>query len=481
MKIIKRIFIYWHSGFINAPEIVRRCLLSWKIMNRTYEIIELDDTNLSQYINIKEHVPDIDKKNITKTALSDIIRMLLLHNYGGFWCDATLFCNVPLDNWIEKYIEHGFFAFNKPGPDRMLSNWFLYGTPDNIIIEKWLSKIIDYWKNNDKVKTYFFVHYLFADLYNEYPKCRDMWDKINKISADGPHHLQFKGLMNKIDDNTKQHIDNRKSHLYKLTYKIDFGKFNNNCVLKYLYDTNTIKLIHIGKCGGTTVKELFQLQEYHCQKPAFNPNEYYIIWLRNPIHRFVSAYNMSHHLINLDISKFNINNITLDNCIAPARVRNKIINKNKITFDKEYDDLINFFGTPNNLAESITSNNNHTREKALKLMNYESEHINKGIGWYLNNGEFIEKHHKNIIFVGKIETMENDLNALSKLLKTDIANKNHHIRENKNKNTYLSDLAIKNIKEYYKDTDYRTLRILQKYSFIDEKTLQEYHTYKTQN
>ena len=77
---IKNIFIYWNSGFENCPTIVTNCLNSCKYYNKNYNIIELNDDNLSNYINIDEI---IKCKNITKTSLSYIIRIFLLKKYGG--------------------------------------------------------------------------------------------------------------------------------------------------------------------------------------------------------------------------------------------------------------------------------------------------------------------------------------------------------------------------------------------------------------
>jgi len=186
---------------------------------------------------------------------------------------------------------------------------------------------------------------------------------------------------------------------------------------------------------------------------------------------------MSYHLVNIDTQKIDPDKLSLDNCIAPMRVKNKIINRDDFMFCKEYDELINYFQTANHLAESLNSRDNVLREKAFQLMNYDMEHLNKGIGWYLDNGEFIEKYHKNIIFVGKIESMKKDINRLQNLLNVDILNKNDHIRKNNNKKIFLSDSAIKNIVDYYKDTDYLALNTLYKYSMIDEKTLAEYYLY----
>ena len=132
----KVIFIYWAQKFENAPIVVKKCLLSCKLKNPTWKIIELDDDNLHEYINIEEEIPNIKKKNILKCHYADIIRVLLLEKYGGCWCDGTVFCNDSLDNWLDKYISTGFFAFDKPGKDRLLSNWFLYSEKKKLYYTK---------------------------------------------------------------------------------------------------------------------------------------------------------------------------------------------------------------------------------------------------------------------------------------------------------------------------------------------------------
>lgn len=244
----KTIFIYWGQKFINAPIIVKKCIQSCKLKNPTWEIIELDDDNLIEYINIKKEIPNIYKKTITYTSYSDIIRIFILAKYGGCWYDATIFCNQSLDNWINKYISNGFFAFNKPEKDRLISTWFLYAEKNNYIIKKWKDETISYWKNNDQMHNYFWFHYLFNDLYDLDYKFKELWDSSPKISADGPHYILYNGIIDKLSDNVKNHIDNIKTPLYKLTYKCemrnyDVEKCNDNSNLNYLLNTiysNTI-------------------------------------------------------------------------------------------------------------------------------------------------------------------------------------------------------------------------------------------------
>jgi hypothetical protein len=496
----KVIFIYWAQKFINAPIVVKKCLLSWKLKNPTWEIIELNDDNLSEYINIEEEIPDIQKKNITKTSYSDIIRIFLLAKHGGCWCDATTFCNQSLDIWLNKNISTNFFGFELKS-DRMLSSWFLYSEKHNYIIQEWKRNVIEYvnninilgtnivhtslniWKK-DKYdhKHYFWFHYLFGDLYNSDNKFKELWDSTPKISADGPHYILKQGLLNKLSDKVKNHINEVKTPLYKLTYRYDIKKCNEKCNLSYLMNSINLKFIHIGKCGGTNVcKKLYPNKntgDYHLKR-NYKSDEKYIIWIRNPLERFVSAFNMSYNIINADTSNLNKNNLTLDNCLAPERFRYKMTHDH--TFTKRYDYLINYFKTANKLAESITSKNETEKKLALELMNSEQEHIFKSIGWYLYNGNFIEKNYDKIVFVGSCENMTNDIKKLSNLLNIQNNSKEKN-RENKNNNDkFLSYKAIKNIINFYKDTDYEALRKLLKYNFISNDIYNRYFYYFYKN
>jgi hypothetical protein len=505
---IRTIYFYWDKGFVNAPDVVRMCLLSWKIHNPTWQIVELDDTNLSNYVDIKKYVPDIDSLKITKTALSDIIRICLLKQYGGVWCDATVYCVRPLDGWIQPHIESGFFAFEKPIENRLVASWFMYGVPDNLIVEKWLEKTCEYWKNHSEIHTYFWFHHLFGELYQEDQMFRNMWDTVKKMSAKEPIFLHNRGITSALTPIVRQIIDRKHTPMYKLTYKYNLNnavekvakpKYDNGrvsgrvsnkvtdgtvanivfekSVLNYIMNRNQIKFIHIGKCGGTSIVSMFNLQEIHLTKPIHHETYRYIIWIRNPLSRFVSSFNMAHELVNFDTTNIDVSKLNLENCLSDWRIRYKMNNNH--TYSPESDCLINKFGSPNNLAESITSPNAETREDALKLMNGCTHHIHRGIGWYLNNGDFVKRFHKNILMVGRMELMDDDLDKLAKLLSQKVPTMKY-MRRNVNlntDNTYLSELAIANLLEFYKNTDYKTLRVMHEVGLIDQNTLDGYYRY----
>lgn len=64
-------------------------------------------------------------------------------------------------------------------------------------------------------------------------------------------------------------------------------------------------LIHIGKCGGSTVSSLLEahrvrFQLTHMTRVRFDPAKRYVIVIRNPIQRFVSAFHWRYKLVVVD-------------------------------------------------------------------------------------------------------------------------------------------------------------------------------------
>jgi len=239
---IKIIYILWFQGFNEAPDLVGKCVESWKYYNTDWTIILLDESNYNQYININKYF-DITKKNISLTHLSDIIRFLILEKYGGVWADATTFCNQSLNEWLPNNINEGFFAFDKPWPKLFLSTWFLYSEKNSYIINKWSKSTIKYYKIHDKAHTYFIHNYLFQDLYKDNIKFKLIWDKVPKISAIGARYLFEQGFFNKIDDKIKNSITSKITPVYKLTYKCVncdiklVNVYDKTLILHYLYST----------------------------------------------------------------------------------------------------------------------------------------------------------------------------------------------------------------------------------------------------
>ena len=85
----KIIWTCWFQGLRQAPELVRKCLASWHERNPEWDFRVLDASTISRYVDLGAHI-DLTRQSITAASLSDILRVLLLHEYGGVWVDATV-------------------------------------------------------------------------------------------------------------------------------------------------------------------------------------------------------------------------------------------------------------------------------------------------------------------------------------------------------------------------------------------------------
>lgn len=268
----RKIWILWYQGLSEAPFVVRKCIESWIRENPTWEIILLDKDNIDNYIVFD--LPAEKLATLTLTKQSDLIRLQLLSKYGGVWVDSTTLCMKPLDDWINDCVTSGFFAFHKPGPDRLMSTWFIASTEKCHILLKWREHYSSFFMENDfnintmsnkiivmllkpilswnykttrywfspivikllRVYPYFILHYIFERLVSSDSEFRTIWSNTKKISADGPHRIRRLGLLSPINEKIKNEIDNKYMPIYKLSYRYDHSKYTPSSILYYLLE-----------------------------------------------------------------------------------------------------------------------------------------------------------------------------------------------------------------------------------------------------
>ncbi len=200
-------------------------------MNPDWDFRCLDADAIGLYLDVHDLI-DLEHQTVTSASLSDIIRIALLHEFGGVWVDATLFCNQPLDEWLPFSAATGFFAFSNPAPDRLLASWFLATANDNCLVAKWAAETYRYWQGRHSSDDYFWFHHLFGKLYNLDDKARAAWDLVPKISAGGPHSLQFNLSAGKCK------ID-LSAPVYKLSHRIDPMGIEPGAPLYRLFHANS--------------------------------------------------------------------------------------------------------------------------------------------------------------------------------------------------------------------------------------------------
>lgn len=214
------IWMLWLQGWDKAPPVARAARNSWQGRNPGWRVQALDRVQLSRFLPA-EILEAIFAAPKPPEALSDQIRLELLHRYGGVWADATTLCLRPLDQWLPAAMPHGFFAFDRPGPDRMIASWFLAAEKGSVIVGRWRDAAWRYWQGRTEPDQYFWVHNLFAQVYGMYPGVRALWDGTPKITAQHPLHFgpDARELHQPPTAEIRAALDARGIRVAKLTHK----------------------------------------------------------------------------------------------------------------------------------------------------------------------------------------------------------------------------------------------------------------------
>jgi len=152
-------------------------------------------------------------------------------------------------------------------------------------------------------------------------------------------------------------------------------------------------LIHIGKCGGSTVTFLleennFNFNAIHAQRVRYEPDIKYLIVLRNPVERFVSAFYWRKYLLEL----------------------NEKQKSDELKFLQKYDSVDNLC---NNLYTKNGDLNSSTSDEInCKYGNAgHPEHYAMGLDYYI--GDFVKQcNPRNIIGIICTETLNHDISKI---------------------------------------------------------------------
>lgn len=246
---------------------------------------------------------------------------------------------------------------------------------------------------------------------------------------------------------------------------------------------NKIAYLHIGKCAGTTLHQYFksnpklEIETLHMNRIDLLQCTHYqfAFFIRHPASRFISAFNHTKRIVEFDTSHLDINNLNHKNCYAPKRIKRKMMHGG-IAFSKEYDQLVRQFPSATALAEALYCKDKGLQKKAQRLMSLPNEHLFKGIGWYLHNGELVDKVPNNISFVGCVESIEEDLKRAKtiyslKIESPSIQNKRARLSGS---DTTLSTRGFENIRRWYSNTDYQAIETLFRHQLISKRVYESY-------
>ena len=221
-----KVWVCWLQGMENAPELVRRCYRSLQENLGNRDIIVLTEDNYREYVQFPAHIQSkIDSGMITRTHMSDLLRLELLLNYGGTWIDATVFCSggeIP-----DYMLESDLFVFQtlKPGADgqpTVISSWFMTACTHHPILELTRALLYKYWEKHKDLVDYFLIHDFFQLAIEAYP---EQWAKVMPFSSGTPHILLLR-LFEPWDE-TIWNAVTEMTPFHKLSYKFDNAEDKN--------------------------------------------------------------------------------------------------------------------------------------------------------------------------------------------------------------------------------------------------------------
>ncbi|MBL69653.1 MAG: hypothetical protein CMO74_14625 [Verrucomicrobiales bacterium] len=210
-----------------------------------------------------------------------------------------------------------------------------------------------------------------------------------------------------------------------------------------------ITFIHIGKCGGSTIKRTLidnavKFRHIHLKRPEHEPDSKYLIALRNPVERFISAFYWRRFLL-----------------LSGQEAGGK-----ELEFYKEYKDL-------NNLCEHLFDENSNLNPLIDSKIHQHytcghPSHVGMGIDYYIG-GITRELTPKNVFGAICTETLSQDMKRLFDVEVTRHARKNS---ANKLETTQQSRFLLKK----YLAKDYQCIDKLYLSNILSEE---QYEILKT--
>jgi len=212
------IWTCWLQGYDNAPPIVKSCITSMRTYANGYEVVIITEENISDYVAMPEFILTKYKAGIISTAhFADLLRLLLLINYGGIWLDAAVLLTQKIPQTLldsDLFVFQSCILHNDVQP---CSNWFIIAQKGNPILLKVLHILLSFWKENSKLINYFIFHVAVQLVITQDHQAKQLWSKLFYKNNADPHLLQKK-LFDAFDPVMKNYIWDM-SFVHKLTYK----------------------------------------------------------------------------------------------------------------------------------------------------------------------------------------------------------------------------------------------------------------------
>jgi len=216
-------------------------------------------------------------------------------------------------------------------------------------------------------------------------------------------------------------------------------------------------IVHIGKCGGGSLtielnKKNIKFALVHCNKPKIKKDFKYIILIRDPINRFISAFNWK-----------------MFRCLTEEGKNYQGMNDASKKNIKEVEGY-KYWKNINNFAENLYDEKGNVNDAAIELIK-NSNHLKFDINFYME--EILPICDKNLCDVIRYEHYKDDIN---KVFNIESITATSHVYD-KRYSTHVSDRGKKNLRHFL-EKDYNCFHKLREKNIINDEYYQDILTGK---
>lgn len=239
------VWICWWQGFPEAPEVVRLCRESvYKNFNQEeFVIIEIDAQNVKEYVDFPDWIWEKHQKGIiSRTLLSDILRMALLYYHGGMWVDATYFLTKPFTaELVRDKALYSLHLKDFEGIHISQGRWtlnFLYTKKGELLPKFILNAFYYYFAAYDEVYDYFMIDYFGRIAYEHFDEVRH---QLDECIPQQPDTFLLQSVLNETYPNIEFEAAKERTSIFKLNYYekelLKQTREGNKTVYGYLTET----------------------------------------------------------------------------------------------------------------------------------------------------------------------------------------------------------------------------------------------------
>lgn len=219
------VWICWWQGEEAMPGIVKACFQSLKrnLPKEDTEIHLITSENVRNYVRFPDFIEEKYRNQIiSRTHLSDILRMSLLTLYGGFWMDATYLLTAAPDSDLvikRDFYTQRFEELRYTDEIVVKGRWtthLMRATANNPLTRFVLNGFYCYFAANDTILDYFLMDYLTLIAYEEIPSVKKM---IDNCPPSQPELYSMEILLNEAFEEEKWERLTKETVFFKLSYK----------------------------------------------------------------------------------------------------------------------------------------------------------------------------------------------------------------------------------------------------------------------